>query len=72
MIRFIVKEVEKLMKGSVHEDDLFIAHDDLISTTEKLMITWIRENIYFHHWLLSINGFQNGTPYFGRPVGNIS
>ena len=29
LIRFMMKETEKLMKGSVHEDNLFIAHDDL-------------------------------------------
>ena len=26
---------------------------------------------YLHHWLLPLNGLQDGTPYDGRPVGNI-
>ena len=30
LIPFMMKETEKLMKGSVHEDDLFIFHDDLV------------------------------------------
>ena len=30
LIRFMIKEAEKLMKGSVHEDDLFIVHNALV------------------------------------------
>ena len=32
---FMIKEGEKMMKGSVHEEDLFIVHDDLVPMTEK-------------------------------------
>ena len=35
LIRFMVKEAEKLIKGSVHEDDLFIVHDALVLMTLK-------------------------------------
>ena len=35
LIRFMMKEAENLMKGSVHEDDLFIVHDALVLTKEK-------------------------------------
>ena len=35
MIRFMTNEAEKLMKGSVHEDDLFIVHDALVSMADK-------------------------------------
>ena len=66
----MVKEAENPMKGSVHEDDLFIVHDDLVLMTAKEMITWMRENNYFHCWLLLMNGLQDGTPYAIRPVGN--
>ena len=31
----------------------------------------MKENNYFHRWLLPMNGLQDGTPYDGRPVGNI-
>ena len=30
MIRFMMKEAEKLMNGSVNEDKLFSVHDDLV------------------------------------------
>ena len=30
LIRFMMKEAENLMKGSVHEDDFFIVHDALV------------------------------------------
>ena len=30
LIRFMMKEADKLMKGSVHEDDLFIVRDALL------------------------------------------
>ena len=59
------------MKGSVHEDNLFIVHDDLVQITVKETITWMRENNYFIRWLLPMNGLQDGTPDAGRPVGNI-
>ena len=35
LIHFMTNEAEKLMKGSVHEDDLFIVHDDLVLISEK-------------------------------------
>ena len=35
MIRFLMKEAEKPMKWSVHEDNFFIVHDALVLTTIK-------------------------------------
>ena len=32
----------------------------------------MKENNCFHHWLLPMNGLQDGTPYVGRPVVNSS
>ena len=63
LIRFIMKEADNLMKGPVHEDDLFIVHDALVLMTVKETIEWMKENNCFHRWLLPINGFQDGTPY---------
>ena len=68
----MMKEAENLMKGSVHEDDFFIVHDALVLLTVKETIQWMKENNYFHRWLLPMNRLQEGTPYAGRPVGNIS
>ena len=70
LIRFMMKEAENLMKGSIHEDDLFIANDALVSMTTKERIEWMKEKNCFYHWLLPMNGFQDGTPYARRPVGN--
>ena len=70
LIRFMMKEAENLMKGSVHEDDLFIVHDVLVLMTAKETVEWMKENNCFHCWLLPMNGLQDRTPYAGRPVGN--
>ena len=68
----MMKEAEKLMNGSVHEDDLSIFNDDLVLMTTKEMITQMKENNYFHRWFLPMNGFQYGTPYAGPHVVNIT
>ena len=60
-----------MMKGSVHEGDLFIVRDALVLITSKETITWMKWNNNFHNWLLPMNGFWDGTPYAGRPEGNI-
>ena len=33
LIQFMMKEAEELMKGSVHEENLFIVQDDLVFMT---------------------------------------
>ena len=71
LIRFMMKEAEKLMKGSVHEDDLFIIHDALVLMTSKETIIWRKENNFLYCWLMPMNGLQDETTYSGRPVGNI-
>ena len=71
LILFMMNEAEKLMKGSVHEDDLFIVHGALVLMTAKETINWMRQNGYLHIWLLPLNGLRGGTPYTGLPVGNI-
>ena len=70
LIRFVMKEADKLMKGSIHEDNFFIVHDDLVLMKMKETITWMKYNNYFQCWLLPMNGLQGGTPYAGCPVGN--
>ena len=39
--------------------------------TAKETVEWMKYKNYFHRWLLSMNGLQDGTLYDGRPVGNI-
>ena len=44
LIRFMINKAEKLMKGSVHEDDFFILNDALVLMTAKETINWTRKN----------------------------
>ena len=70
LIRFMMKEAENLIKGSVHEYDFFIVHGALVLMTAKETIKWTKEKNCFHRWFLPTNRMQDGTPYAGRPVGN--
>ena len=65
LIRFMMKESEKLMKGSVHDDDFFIVHDYLVLMKSKETIKWMKDNNYIHRWFLPMNGLQDGKPYAG-------
>ena len=67
----MTNEAENLMKGLVHEYDFYILHDALVLMTTKDTITWMKQNVYLTRWLLPINGLKDGTPYAGRPIGNI-
>ena len=42
LIRFMMKEAENVMKGSVHEDDFVIVHDALVLMTAKETIEWMK------------------------------
>ena len=39
-------------------------------TKSKETINWMKQDGYFHIWLLPPNGIQDGTSYAGHPVGN--
>ena len=57
LIRFIMKESENLMKGSVHEDDFFIVNDDLVLMTVKETIERMKKKncsqsfVAAHEWI---------------------
>ena len=70
LIRFMTNEAEKLMKGSVHEDNFYTVQEALVLMTAKEKINWMKQNGYLLIWLLPLNGLQDGTHYAGRPVGN--
>ena len=70
LIRFMMNQTEKLMKGSMHEDDFFIVHNAFVLMTAKEKINWMRQKDYLHQCLLPLNGLQDGTTYDGRPVVN--
>ena len=42
LIRFMMKEAEKLMKRSVHEHNLFIVHGALVLMTPKETLKWMK------------------------------
>ena len=71
LIRFVTNEAENIMKGLVHEDGFFILRDALVLMTTKETITWMKQNVYLPRWLISVNVLKDGTPYAGRPIGNI-
>ena len=66
----MTNKVEKLMKGSVHEEYFFIVHGDLVLMKAKGKINLMIQNGYLHRWLLPLNGLQYGNRYVDRPVGN--
>ena len=70
LICLVMNEAEKLMKGSVHEDNFFIVHDSLVLMTSKETTNWMIHKGYLHQWLLPLNGLQDDTPHSGRLVGN--
>ena len=53
----MLKEAEKLMKGSLHEDGLFIVHDALVLMTAKETIEWMKNKqlipslVAAHEWI---------------------
>ena len=55
----------------MNEDDFYIVHDAMVLITAKQTINWMIQKGYLHRWLPPLNGFKDGTPYAGRPVGNI-
>ena len=55
----------------MNEDDFYIVQYDLVLMTANEKINWMNQNSYLPIWLLPLNGLQDGTPYAGRPIGNI-
>ena len=43
IISFMMNEADKLMKGSVHEDDFFIFRDALVLMIAKETINWMKQ-----------------------------
>ena len=48
LIRFMMNEAENLTEGSVHEEDFFIVHNDLVLMIAKETINWMRQKWYLH------------------------
>ena len=48
LIHFMTNEAEKLMKGSVHEEDFYIVHDAVVLMTAKEKINLMKQKGYLH------------------------
>ena len=59
----MMKETEKIIKGSVHKDNLFKIKYALVLMISEETIIWMKGNKYYHSWLVLMNGLQDGTPY---------
>ena len=57
LVRFMVKEGEKIMKRSLHEDNCYIVHGVLVNQ--------------LYQWLMPFKRLQYKTTYDRRLVGNI-
>ena len=68
---FMMNETEKLLKGSLHKENLFIVHNIMLLMTAKETINWMRPNGYLHIWMIPLNVLRDGTPCSVLPVGNI-
>ena len=64
----MINEAEKLMKGSVHEDNFFIVYNTLVLMTSKETINRMKQNGSLQVCLLPFNGMQYGNRYVGRTV----
>ena len=71
LVIFMVKEIYKIMKRSVHKDDILIVDDALRLIKSRSTITRKQKNMYLNWWSLPFHGLQYETTNNGCPVGNI-
>ena len=57
-------------KDTEFEDKFFWYHDALTQLTCKRTRQWLVEEDLLKHWLLPVGPCNEGTVYYGRPVGN--
>lgn len=75
LVDFIIEESDRLMKGTIHENDWLFYHDVLSLLTSKDCLDYMRKKYFkgircIDRWLLPRNGVNKNTPYDGRCVGN--
>jgi hypothetical protein len=63
MIKHMVEETQRVMKGTKHEGHGKFYHDALALVTCKKSIKYMKNKEYFKHWLLPLEGLQHGTRY---------
>ena len=70
MVQHIHDESQRVMNGTVHENDWFFYHDALSLMKAKECKEWMKDNNILHRWILPLNGLNSGTAYADHPVGN--
>ena len=75
-INHMMKESERIMKGTAYESTWMIYHDALSIMTSKSTKEWMAQKGYLERWILpSVDLYDNLPPearrfYEGKPVGN--
>ena len=75
-IEHIVTESQKIMKGTLYEDDWYFYHDALSLMTSAKTKQWMKDKNYYKHWILPKNKLyaqdSNAlqTKYGDNPIGN--
>ena len=75
-IDHMMKESERVMKGTIHENTWMVYHDALAIMTAKSTKEWMRQKGYLKRWILPSDDLYDNLPdnvrksYQGKPVGN--
>lgn len=72
----MVEECNRIMTGTKHVNDWYFYHDALSLLTSKDSKEYMTNKTAYgksaiDRWLLLYNDLNKGTPYHGRPVGNL-
>jgi hypothetical protein len=70
MVTHIYNETKKLYMGSPYEKNFYFYHDALSQMNNSDTIEWMKLQGYLKHWILPMNGCNEGTTYDNHPVGN--
>ena len=72
----MMKESERVMKGTIHEKTWMVYHDALSIMTSRSTKEWMKGKGYLDRWILPSMDLYNNLPhdarrfYEGKPVGN--
>ena len=70
VLKYIIANSSKIMKGTKHEDDWYFYHDALSLMASKETKEWMRKEGILHRWLLPKHGLNKGTVYEKFPTDN--
>ena len=70
LVRHMDTHTAAVYKGTEFEKTYKWYHDALTQLTCKRTRAWMEEEDLLKHWLLPVGPYNEGTVYYGRPVGN--